>query len=381
MIFKSKISLKVKGKNINRFIKRLNTKQIEVLSLKYINKNQIIILIYKEDYEKILKIKSIYEITEEEFYGPLKIKKIINLNKYLIISFIVCFILFIVLTNTIFEIEIVHSNKDLRSLIKDELKENGIKKYSLKKSYNELTKIKEKIINNHTDKIEWLEIENVGTKYIIRLEEREIITPNTNTKPRSIVAKKDAVIKKVLSSKGDIVKDHDDYVKKGDVIINGEVMLNEKPMGKVKAEGQVYGEVWYVVKTSYPFVYYEKKETGKKKDLYKIKILNKNIELTFNKFKHKKSNEKIILKSNILPIKIVKDSQREIKIKNQILTFEQALIKAKEQSISKMQNNLKKDEYIIKSKYLKSSVNNSTIDIEMFFAVYEDITDYIEIEG
>ena len=182
------------------------------------------------------------------------------------------------------------------------------------------------------------------------------------------------------ASKGVIEKDTDDYVKKGDIIINGDIILNEKSKGQVRAEGKVYGEVWYVIKTSYPFVYSEEKLTGKSKDVYVLKFLNKNIEFTLNKYKSKKIKEKNIFSSQILPLKLVNQNQKELKTKKWILTFEQALLKAKELSIKKVKKNLNEKEYIIKKKYLKSSVNNSTIDIEMFFSIYEDITDYREIE-
>ena len=275
--FKSKVSLKIKGRNINRFIKKLTTKKINILSLNQINRNEVKILIYKEDYEEVLKIKSIYEVLEEDTFGYIKIKKLIKLNTHLIICLLIGLTIFFLLTNIVFDIEVVHSNKDIRNLIKDELKENGINKYSLKKSYKKLDKIKEKILNKHPDKIEWLEIETKGTKYIIRVEEREIINNKQDNLPRNIVAKKDAIIKKTTASKGVIVRNTDDYVKKGDTIINGDIILEEKKsMGKVKAEGKVYGEVWYVTKTEYPFVYYEEKETGKKKESYNIKFLNYN---------------------------------------------------------------------------------------------------------
>ena len=58
----SKIALNIKGKNINRFIKKLTARKIDVLSLKYINENEINIIIYKRDYENVLKIKSIYDL-------------------------------------------------------------------------------------------------------------------------------------------------------------------------------------------------------------------------------------------------------------------------------------------------------------------------------
>lgn len=379
-LFKSKVLLNVKGKNINRFIKRLTSRKINILSLTYINENEAEILVYKEDYEKIIKIKSIYELLEKDTFGLIKIKKVLKLNRHLIIIFIICLGLFYVLINTIFEIEVVHSNKDIRNLVKEELELNGIKKYTFKKSFKEKEKIKEKILNKHPDKIEWLEIEEKGTKYVIRVEERELAKKNKDTKPRNIVAKKDVVLKKVNASKGDIIRNTDDYVKKGDVIVSGEVMLNEKSMGKVRATGKAYGEVWYVIKTEYPFVYYEEKETGNKKDVYAIKFLNHTIPFSLNNFKHKKTKDKVILYNQILPIKFVKESQREVKVKKWVLTFDEALLKAKELSIKKVEDNLKENEYIIRNKYLKSSMKDSTIEVEMFFAVYEDVTEYKEIE-
>lgn len=377
---KSKIALKIKGKNINRFIKKLTFRKISILSLKYINKNEARIIIYKEDYEKVMKLKTIYEATEEDTFGYLKIKRTLKIKKHLIISMIICLIIFITLTNTVFDIEVIHSNKEIRTLLKEELQANGIKKYTLKKSYNQLNKIKENILKKYPDKIEWLEIEEQGTKYIVRVEEREIIKNKENKTPRNLIAKKDAVIKKVTAEKGNIETEENKYVKKGDVIVNGTIMLNEKDMGKVRAQGKAYGEVWYVTKTTYPFVYLEEKETGKKKDIYVIKFLNNTIELTQNKFKTKKIEEKTIFKHNMLPISLAHQKQKETKVINDVLTFDEALYKAKELSTKKMQKNLKKDEYIIRSKYLKSKVNESEIEVEMFFAIYEDITSYQEIE-
>lgn len=379
--FKSKVALNVKGKNINRFIKKLTARKINILSLKYIDKNEVKLIIYKEDLETVLKIKSIYEVYEEDVFGYLKIKRTFMINKHLIIFLLVGFSIFIFLTNVVFDIEVVHSNKEIRGLIKDELNERGIKKYTLKKSFKNLEKIKEDILNAYPDRLEWLEIEEVGTKYIVRAEEREIVTKKGNKVPRNLVAKKDAVIKKVTASSGVIVRNTDDYVKKGDVIVNGEVILQEeKTMGKVRALGKAYGEVWYVIKTEYPFAYYEEKETGKKKESYNIKFLNKDIELGFKKFKNKKVEEDVILSHPLLPIKLVHQKQKEVKVISDVLTFDEALVKAQEHSIKKMKKALKKDEYIIRSKYLKSSMKENTVEVTMFFAIYEDITEYRDID-
>ena len=375
----SKISLNIKGKNINRFIKKLRTQKIDILSLKYKNKNEANIIIYKKDYEKILKIKSIYEITELDVFGLIKIKRKVKLSKHLIIITIISFLIFLIFTNIIFNIEVIHSNKDIRNLLTSELKKEGIKKYSFKKSYDELTKIKEKILNKYKDKIEWLEIEESGTKYIIRVEERNIPQKDTDNTPRSIIASKDGILKKVVAEKGDIVKDMNDYVKKGDLIVNGELIFNEKTKGKVKATGKAYAEVWYVTKTEYPFASYQEIETKNKKNTYAIKFLNHTFELSFNKFKTKKIKEKDIIKHPLIPLKLVKQNQTETKVTDQIITPKEAIISAQKKAEENIKKNLSKDEYIIRSKYLKSTVKESIVEVEMFFAVYEDITAYAEI--
>ena len=68
-----------------------------------------------------------------------------------------------------------------------------------------------------------------------------------------------------------------------------------------------------------------------------------------------------------MPFKLVKSNQRKTKITSEILTFDEALEKAQKLSIKKIKDKLQKDEYIIRHKYLKSVVKDSTIEVEMFF--------------
>lgn len=375
-LFQSRIALNVKGRNINRFIKKLTSRKIDILSLKYINKNELNIVIYKKDYEKVLKIKSIYDILETDVFGPLKLKKIIKINKHLLLFLLLGFTLFLILTNIIFKVEVVHNNKEIRTLILKELENYNIEKYKFKKSYKTIQKIKKNILNKYPDKIEWLEIEEVGTKYIVRLEEREILNNDNDNIPRNVIAKKDAVIKKILADTGEVIKRPGNYVKKGDTIVSGQLYVFDKERGRVKADAKVYGEVWYVLKINYPFVYYEEKETGRKKENYVLKVLNKDIDLSTKSYKNKKYEEENIISHPLLPIKLVYQKQKEVKVINEVLTFDEALSKAQEKLTNKIKDKLKENEYIINSKYLKSNIKDGSIEVEMFFAICEDITDY-----
>lgn len=378
---KSKIKLNIKGKNINRFILRLHKNKIQILKCNYINKNEINIIIYEKDYQKIEELKTIYNIEKINTYGLIKIKKKININKYIIISIILGIIILKILTSFIFQIEIIDNDAKTKEFIKQELKNYGIKEKTLKKSYKEIQKIKEEILNKYRDKIEWIEIETKGIKYIIRIEKRIIKQETEKKQNQDIISKKEAIIKKISATNGQIQKEINSYVKKGETIISGNIYDNETIKNTVPAEGIVFGETWYETKITYPFVYQETKETNNKKDVYVIKFLNKNIELfNKNKYKTKKIQEKTLLKNNLLPIQLVKQNQTETIEIEQILTIEEAIKKAEEKALDEIKKNLKEDEYIIDYKVLNTNIKQNELELNIFFTIYENITDYKPIE-
>lgn len=373
---KNKIKLQIVGKNINRFIMRLNTNNIEILRCDTIEKEKIQIIIYESDYEKVEKLKTIYNIEKLDVYGMIKIKKQLNRNKYIILSMIIGYAILILLCNTIFEIEIIHNEEEIRTFLKTELRQHGIKEKKLKKSYHTIEKIKEDILNKYRDKIEWLEIETIGTKYVVRVELRKINEKQEEQPNRNIIAKKDAVIKKIEAIQGQPMKEINNYVKKGDIIISGNIYAEQVIKNTITAEGKVFGEVWYETSVTYPFVYNETKLTNETKNIIVLKLLNKTIELTTRPFKDKKIEETTIIKNNILPISIAKQEQTKQEVIEQILTTDEALTKAIEKAIEQMENNLKEDEYIINYKILNSNIKENELELNIFFAIYEDITDY-----
>lgn len=376
----SKVIICVKGNNIERFIHRLVNNNIELLEIKQIKYNEVNITIYEHDYKKVLKLKTTYEISLIGEKGLIKIKHFLLKNIYLIISFLICLIILKILTNLIFQIDIIHNDKEIRNIISRELTSAGIKKYTLNKKYNEIQDIKQNILNKYKDKIEWLEIEKVGVKYVVRVQERSIIDRTKEDGKHNIVSKKSAIIKKINATSGTIVKSINDYVVEGDVIISGEIKLNDEIKNYVNASGTVYGEVWYSTTVEYPFTYKEIKETGKKKNVYSIKFINKYFNIfDFKKYKTSIKNEKLLISNNTLPIQFVKLEEKETKVIDDVLTEELAIDKAYELSVKKMKENLKEGEYIIKSNILKTTIKEDKVILEMFFSVYEDITGYRDI--
>lgn len=375
--FKSKIKLCVTGRHIERFLHKLAHNNIQLLNIEY-SKDCIFITVYQEDYPNILKLKSIYDINVVDASGFIKIKKLFSVNKALICAIIFGLSLLLFLTNVIFKVEIIHGSSDVRNFLINELKTFGVKEYTLKKNFKDIAEIKKQILLKYPEKIEWLEIEVVGVKYVVRVELREIPDKKEEVVQRHIVAKKDALIKKINAFEGMVVKEINNYVKKGDIIISGNILLNDETKGVVSANGEVFGEVWYTLTVEYPFTYYEEKLTGKRKNVLSFKFLNKSFEL-FSSFKNKKAIEKVLFKNNLLPIKLVLEKQEELIIVDQILTEEEAIDQAILLGQEKMKKELKEDEHIVSNKVLKVNIREDRVIVDVFFVVYEDITDYLEI--
>ncbi len=380
--FKNTVKVKIHGKNIDRFIKRLYKNQIEILNLSRIDRNTIIITINLIDHDKVLKLKSIYEMDDLGYNGIIKFKNYLYKNRFLLIFLIVGYFIILFLSNITFEVQVIHSKQDLRNLIINELDKYNIRKYSFKKSFKELNRITDQILKNNKDQIEWMSIENVGTKVLVKVEERKLNSEAKTYPKQNIVATRSGIIKKVEAKQGVIVRNTNDYVKKGDVVISGEIMdtYGEKLLNTVSAEGKVYAEVWYTVDLEYPLIYKKEVSTGKSKDVLELKLFNKKISLfDFNKYKHSKDKETILLKSSLLPIQFVKTKKEEIEVTDDVLILEEGLIAAKKEARRKIESKLDKDEYIIKEKDLSFYQKDSKIVAEIFFSVYENIGKASEI--
>ena len=378
--FRNTITINVKGKNIERFLKKLVREKIELYKIDVVHYNEINIKVDYKNLERILELKTIYDVEIVNYYGFLKFKRLLYKNKILILSIILGICLLYLLSNIIFKVEIIHNDKEIREMLESELKKYDVTTFKLKKNYDQLESIKQKILDDHKEELEWIEIETVGTKYIVRVEERKMNAKEENVPVRNIIATKHATLKSIIAKSGDIVREINTYVKPGDVVISGDIKLNEESKAKVGAEGVIYGEVWYQTQVEFPYEYHEKQYTGKKKTVYSFKFLNNYFDLfNFKPYKQYEKEEKVILGNSLLPIALVKVEQKEIIKKEKVYSELEALNEALKLAKSKIEKNLDEKEYIISQKNLKVEPRNSKIVVDVFFKVYENITGYSDI--
>ncbi len=372
--------IEIKGKNPKRFLSKLLKLKINIADIKY-EKDKILLKVSYEDYKNIKQIKTIYTIKIIKTSGKKKLLEQVIKYKIPLLTFIISVFFLLIISNFILFINIDTENKNIKKIIKENLQENNVTLYSKKKSYTKLKEITQNIKNNNLDNIEWIEIDQKGVVLTVKVIERISNNTNTNNNYKDIVASKNGYIKKIYSRKGEVLKNIDDYVKKGDIIISGNIFRNDKVVDRVKANGKVYAEVWYIVKLNDKLIHQEiaPKEVGKQKLILKV---NKK-EITFLTIPKKviTENKKNFFKNDIfsLYLKQEKNYQKETtKYKENDLT--DILNKRAKNAINK---NLKKDEYIIKQKTLKKYIKNGKMYIEVFFKTYEDISlekDSVKIE-
>ena len=372
--------VRIEGKNTKRFIKKVYSSGIYIEDIE-MNDKVAYLKLTKENYEKLKKIKTVYKVEIVRLYGIIRVIDIVKRNSIFFLMLGLGDIYLIILSNIVFNIEVIHSKKEIRDLVNKELKYYGIEKYNFVKSYKEKEEIEKEILEAHKDKLEWLEIERIGTKYEIRVEERIIKRPNVEEKKQNIVAKKDGIIIKIQASKGEIKKKIGDYVKKGDVIISGSITKDEEVKNQVSAKGSIYAEVWYKTSVDMPYYYKEENKTGKRKKVLKFRFLNKDFYLlNFNKYKNYEEKSIFSLKNNILPIRFSYALEEETNVLELLYSPEEAIEAAKELSDKKVKNNLKDGEKIISSKVLSTNEQENYVRVTMFYKIMEEISDTEEIK-
>lgn len=381
-IFSSSIKIKVTGRNINNFLKRLINNNINIEKVIPISHKEIDLIINYQDLDKVLKLKTIYNIKIVRYYGKLRIIKRIKKDIFILSSLLISLLLIYTLSNIIFKIEVIHSNNNIIKLVTKELEDNGIKKYKFVKNYQEIEKIKNKILEENKDTLEWLEIIREGTKYTIRVEERIINNKPKDNKIYNIVASKNAVIKNIYAESGEKIRSINTYVKKGDIIISSDITLPNNEKISKTASGKVQGEVWYNINIEYPYQYHEIKYTGNKKKVLVLNLLNKRISFfDFHKYKTFNRNIKYIFNNNITPISLIYEDEYETNIINEVYDYntarEKAITKAKEKILEKYPNI--KD--ITDIKIIKEEDKKNKISLNLFVTCLEDITEYQEVNN
>lgn len=367
---KHKVLLNIKNVDIRYLIKKLYNNNITIYKIDYVNKEEINIIVAIDDYYVIKESKD-YIVTFVKHLGLYSIIDKIKKYKILSLSILLGIILVFIISNVIVKVNIIYNDQKLTDELRYELEDYGIKSLSFKKNYDEINKIKEKILTKYKDKIEWLEIENIGMTYVIRLEERIVNDYDKDNSICDVVAKKSGLIKSIYVEKGLKIKNVDNYVNKDDIIISGDIAFNNEIKNMVCANGEVYAEVWYEAKVNMPLRetnYQNSNHTRYNIMLEKVSKSNKIFRSKYKYYEEEKSFLFSFFNTNIYLVK-----EHELIATTKVLSEKEALEKGIQKAIDNINIRLNKKEHIITKKVLKNRVNDSTMNIDIFISVYENI--------
>ncbi len=373
--------IKIEGRRPNSLLSLLIILKIPFIKKKE-TKDYLILEIEEEYFQKIKKLAPTYEITILKRTGKAYLIHLYKTKKIFLYSIIFAFLVIILLTNIIFSVRVVEADKEIKDMILTDLRENGITRFRFKVSYKRKEAIREKILEKEKDYLEWLEIEEIGTMYQVKVIRRINNPKEEELKPRSIVAKKKGRITRIEADYGEVTTKKNDVVDKGDTLISGLIKNKEEIKTKVAARGKVYAEVWYQVNLNLPTIYQEEIKTGNKKNTLEIIFLDKNIFISeLFKYNNSISKETVLYNNPLIPFRISFTKKEEIKLKQVAYQEDKTLKKIKKLAVDKLKQRIGNDIKILSINVLKKKASADKIEVELFFKVEEDITSYESLEN
>ena len=368
--------VKCKCDDYYKFINKIKYINIKILEIKYINK-YIYLKIEDKYLDKLNKYLISYKFKVVKETGVYDILNKIKRNYIFCICLLIGVILFFIMSNMVVKINIIHESSEIREIIADELDEYRIKVLSFKKSYKELDKIRQEILDKYPEKLDWMEFDVDGMIINVRIEERIITDTNKDDKVCNLVAAKSGIINDIKVEQGEVLVNINDYVNEGDILVTGVINYNEEMKRTTCASGEIYATTWYTVDVKIPFEYSEYVETGKKK--YNIVWENNQNkhQILRERFDSYNSYLKNILK--IFDFNLYVETEMETEKITKTYTEEEALEVGINKAIENVLIKLGEKDEIIDKKVLKKVVNNSTMDIEVFVIVKELISTQEEI--
>lgn len=373
--------IKIEGRRPNSLLSLLIILKIPFIKKKE-TKDYLILEIEEEYFQNIKKLAPTYEITILKRTGKAYLIHLYKTKKIFLYSIIFAFLVIILLTNIIFSVRVVETDKEIKDMILTDLRENGITRFRFKVSYKRKEAIREKILEKEKDYLEWLEIEEIGTMYQVKVIRRINNPKEEELKPRSIVAKKKGRITRIEADYGEVTTKKNDVVDKGDTLISGLIKNKEEIKTKVAARGKVYAEVWYQVNLNLPTIYQEEIKTGNKKNTLEIIFLDKNIFISeLFKYNNSISKETVLYNNPIIPFRISFTKKEEIKLKQVAYQEDKTLKKIKKLAVDKLKQRIGNDIKILSINVLKKKTSADKIEVELFFKVEEDITSYESLEN
>lgn len=373
------INIEIEGYFIERFINLCANKNILLWNSKRKKDTLLTTNIGIKDFKKIAR-----KIKQTKCKVKIKKKKGLPFifNKYKKRKIFFVFLLFIILgivllSNFIWNIEIIGNENIKKEDIEKTLKDEGLNIGTLKSKINT-----QEIINNirllRSD-LAWIGIELKGTNAIIKVVESdlkpEIIQEDEYC---NIIATKAGSIVKVNALNGTALVKPGDIIKEGSILVGGWLEGKYTGIRYVHANAQVQAKVWYsdTQRIQLNEVKLTRNENVENKYSVKINNFQINFYKTLSKFKKYdtiEENKKLKIFSDFyLPIEITKKKNYELIEENINYTTEEAKNIAIDRAKQAVENQIESKENILNT-YINVNETEDYVEVQVIYEVLEEI--------
>ncbi|MBS5113107.1 MAG: sporulation protein YqfD [Coprobacillus cateniformis] len=169
------------------------------------------------------------------------LKYVLNLSKqYLNIIGVLCFFISVIVCSYyIFDIQIIGTMPQVNQQMKKDLKKEKVDLFQPLKSYERLNEILTYLKKNYKDKIEYMNVYQVGSVFHVEYTKRKQDSIKKDDF-RNLYAKKDGLIAYFDVDSGLIQVKKNDYVKKGELLVSNTIVSTQNETRIIPVEGHVY---------------------------------------------------------------------------------------------------------------------------------------------
>ncbi|MGG5255006.1 sporulation protein YqfD [Neobacillus sp. SM06] len=377
--FFGRVTVKVAGKGIERFLNVLIRNGLSISDVKRHGTETITFKIKLDDAFKIRHFarKSGVRLAFLQRRGmPFLVKRMVKNGGFFLGSGLFLLIIFL-LSNVIWGIEIKGAKPATEYQIRKELDKMGVKIGNIQFFVNDVETI-QKTLTDHIGALTWVGVELKGTTYHFQVVEKNQPKEPEQLAPRNLIAKKKATIVSRYVEKGQPVVEKNDQVQKGQLLVSGLIGKEgeEKP---VAAKGEIWGETWYQTHVELPLTTKFNVFTGKEKRKHSLLLGSLKLPFwgfgkpAFSEYETETNTQKIHFLKWELPISIVNETVRQRQEIVRSYTNGEAVKIALDMAKKDIKSKLDEDAIIKETKILHKVIVNGKVNLDVFFKVYENI--------
>ncbi len=377
--FSGYVKIKVTGRLIEPFLNNCVRENVYIWNLKRQGATAVTGYLMLEDIHKLRRIirKSDCKL---EFVGrlglPFLLKKMIS-NSGFIIGIAIAFIITLLLSNMIWNIEITGANPKIEHDMRKELSSMGIKRGKLHFSLPSNEEIQGELMERMSS-ITWVGVKLSGTAYHFEVVEKKVAEEPELLSPRHLVANKKAVIYDYFVEQGQPIIKINDFVKPGQILVSG-IIGKEGNTQIIPAKGKIFGEIWYKSHITVPLETVFNVFTGESITKHSLKVFKLNIPIWgFKKIEYKTyKTEELVKQVKFLkwdlPIVYRKQIIREEEEHIRTYDKQSAILIGKKTARNHLKAKLG-DEAVIKGEnVLHQTLDNGKVKLMIHYQVIENI--------